>query len=48
MQQAIYVAGFPEGSNLEIIMQWIQESDVVIVGRQLSTILNELYKFPVF
>ena len=43
--QTIYVAGFPEGSNLEIIAM-DEESDVVIVGRHYNQLKN--YTFPVF
>lgn len=44
-QQVIYVAGFPEGSNLEIITL-DTKLDVAIIGRRYSILMN--YKFPVF
>lgn len=44
-EQVIYVAGFPEGSNLEIIAI-DEEMDVVIVGRHYNQLWN--YTFPVF
>ncbi len=43
--QAIYVAGFPEGSNLEIIAM-DEEKDIVILGRHYNQLQN--YTFPVF
>ena len=43
--QSIYVAGFPEGSNLEIIAM-DEEMDLVLIGRQYNQFEN--YTFPVF
>jgi len=43
--QSIYAAGFPEGSDLEIIAM-DEEMDIVIVGRQYNQFEN--YTFPVF
>jgi hypothetical protein len=43
--QAIYVAGFPEGSNLEIIAI-DEQMDIVIIGRNYYQLRN--YTFPVF
>ena len=44
-KQVIYAAGFPEGSNLEIITL-DTKLDVAIIGRSYPIMMN--YKFPVF
>ncbi len=43
--QSIYAAGFPEGSDLEIIAM-DEKMDIVLIGRQYNLLEN--YIFPVF